>query len=295
MPPLATRIADLWLNRKRGDAAKTRAARAAVAHLTPVVLITGGSRGIGEALAKRFAAAGHRVTILARDPKQLATTAASIELATGQPVLTLTCDLTTPDAIARIQENLTQSGHYLDMLVNSAGMGLSGPFDRHTDASLDQLLSLNITAVTRLSHHALPGMLERRRGGILNVASLGAYVPGPNQAAYYASKAFVLSLTEAIAAEFAGQGVRISALVPGPVDTTFHTSMGAEHARYRQLLPSLSVERVARAGYRGFTLSQRVIAPGILARLSLGFLKLLPHPISVPLVAWLLKRPQKHD
>ena len=138
-------------------------------------------------------------------------------------------------------------------------------------------------------------MLERRRGGILNVASLGAYVPGPHQAAYYASKAYVLSLTEAIATETAGRGVKISVLVPGPVETVFHANMGAEASRYRALLPALTAERVADAGYRGFTFGQRVVAPGLLTRPSLIALKLLPHPISVPLVAWLLKSPQKQN
>ena len=108
------------------------------------------------------------------------------------------------------------------------------------------LVDLNVRALTRLTRHFLPGMRQRGRGGILNVASLGGYAPGPNQAAYYASKAYVLSLTEAIAAETAGEGVRVCALAPGPVDTAFHARMGAENAFYRYLVPPASA-RLGRA------------------------------------------------
>ena len=117
-----------------------------------------------------------------------------------------------------------------------------------------RLLDLNVRALTALTRHFLDGMRVRGRGGILNVASLGGYTPGPYQAAYYASKAYVLSLTEAMAAETAGEGVRVCALAPGPVDTGFHARMGAEGAFYRYLLPPASAEAVARAGYRGFAL-----------------------------------------
>ena len=108
------------------------------------------------------------------------------------------------------------------------------------------LLDLNVAALTRLMHHVLPGMLARARGGILNVASLGGLVPGPYQAAYYASKAYVVSLTEAVAAENAGRGVRFMALAPGPVNTGFHAAMGAELSFYRQLIFALERGATAR-------------------------------------------------
>lgn len=292
---LAVRITDFWNNRRRADSAAVAAARAAVAERTPVVLVTGGSRGIGAALARSFAAAGHRVTLLARDADALAATARDIESATGQVVQTIACDLTRPDAIAVIDTGLAKSSCYVDVLISSAGVGTSGPFAVQTAAELDQLNALNVAALTRLTHHVLPDMIARRRGGILNVASLGAYIPGPNQAAYYASKAYVLSLTEAIAAETAGHGVRISVLVPGPVDTNFHAAMGASAARYRRLLPATTPDAVAKSAYRGFMTGQRVIAPGLLTRPALVALKLLPHPISIPLVKWLLARPGRKE
>jgi uncharacterized protein len=295
MRGFAARIANLWIGRKqtRGTASDLSAARAAVAEKQPAAVITGGSRGIGAALAHVFAANGHRVMIVARDAQTLEKTATQIKSLTGQTVAVLACDVTEPNVVEQIEAALDQAGLYLDILVNNAAIGLSGPFENQSPADLDHLIALNITAVTQLTHHALPAMRARGRGGILNVASLGAYSPGPNQAMYYASKAFVVSLSEAIANECAGYGVRIAAIVPGPADTDFHANMGAGGARYRQLLPSLSAERVAKAGYRGFILGQKIIAPGLLTRPAMLALRLLPHAITVPLVSWLLARPHQ--
>jgi short-subunit dehydrogenase len=169
-------------------------------------------------------------------------------------------------------------------------MGLAGPFLSHSQAELSRLITLNIEAVTRLTRAALPDMLARQRGGILNVASLGADVPGPNQAAYYASKSYVVSLSEAIASEVSGQGVRVSALLPGPVNTAFHEAMGAETSLYRLLLPAMTADRVARSAYRGFMFGNRVIVPGISNIFFFLALKVLPHAVTVPFVYWLLRR-----
>ncbi len=282
---VATQIVDLWLMRGRRLTADERSARAAAAHLSPAVVVTGGTRGIGAAIARRFAISGSRVAIVSRGISH-----PDSPLPAGS--VSITCDAADPRAFALISERLAAEGLYLDVLVNNAGVGLAGPFTSHAEADIDALLALNIAALTRLTRAALPDMLARRRGGILNVASLGAYTPGPHQAAYYASKAYVLSLTEALAAENAGRGLRFSALATGPVNTAFHAAMGAEASLYRQLMPALSPDRAARAAYRGFMLNQRVIAPGLLNRAALGALKILPHPLTVPLVRWLLRRPQ---
>ena len=132
-------------------------------------------------------------------------------------------------------------------------------------------------------------MLARGRGGVLNVASLGGVIPGPYQAAYYASKAYVLSLSEALASETSGSGVRVTVIAPGPIATAFHANMGAEAARYRTLLPELSPEHVAASAYRAFTLGQRVVVPGIMYRLFFIALRMLPHASTVRLTGWLLK------
>jgi short-subunit dehydrogenase len=290
MPGGPTRIADLWLSRARKDDASAAAARQAVAQLKPAVVVTGGSRGIGRAIAQHFASHGHHVAIVARTDDDLKNSAIEIERHTGQRVLPIACDLTSPKAFAIISQDLERAGYFLDVLVNNAGLGLAGPFVEQDETDIAQLVELNILVLTSLSRHALPAMLARRRGGLLNVASLGAYVPGPHQAAYYASKAYVVSLTEAMAAENYGSGVRFCVLAPGPVETGFHAKMGADTARYRRIIPALSPDAVARAAYRGYYFGLRVVAPGWLGPISHAALKILPHPISVPLMTWLLKR-----
>ena len=130
--------------------------------------------------------------------------------------MSILCDVTEANAADIIAAGLSRAGLYLDVLVNNAGTGLAGPFLDQTPVEISRLIALNVESVTRLTRAALPDMIARQRGGILNVASLGAYIPGPNQAAYYASKSYVVSLTEAIASEISGHGVRVSALRPGP-------------------------------------------------------------------------------
>ncbi|HPG88299.1 MAG TPA: SDR family NAD(P)-dependent oxidoreductase [Hyphomicrobium sp.] len=284
-------LVDPWLNRRNRDTPERRAARAAVEHLTPAVVITGGSRGIGYALARVFLAHGHTVLIVARGEADLTTARQLLEVSERARCSSLALDVTARDAADRIATKLADDGCYLDVLVNNSATGLSGPFDLQTGEMLDKLIAVNVTAVTRLMDHALRGMLARGRGGILNMASLGGYVPGPNQAAYYASKAYVLSLSEAVASEISGRGVRVCVVAPGPVGTRFHADMGADTALYRKLLPEVSPGHVARAAYRAFTIGQRVVVPGIAYRLAFLSLRLLPHTLSVPLTGRLLKNP----
>ncbi len=292
---IAVRLANLWNRRKAQLTSDVKDARARVAHLHPAVVVTGGSRGIGEAIAEHFAAAGHQVAIVARNSPALDAAAARLSAATGTKVIAIVCDITAPGAFDIIERRLTNEGLYIDQLVNNAAIGLSGPFAGQDEGQIGDLIALNVTALTRLCRRALPAMLQRRRGGILNVASLGGYAPGPHQAAYYASKAFVLSLTEALASESSGLGVRISVIAPGPVETLFHADMGAESALYRALLPSLTPRQVASKALRGLAYGQRVIIPHPFNRVMQIALKVLPHPVAVPLVAWLLKNRPPRD
>jgi short-subunit dehydrogenase len=287
-----TWLSRLWTWRAAADPSAIRAARKAVAELKPAVVITGGSRGIGFALAWRFLQAGRETVIVARDATRLTEAAAALLIATGVEPPQIVCDVTRHDAFEIITSKLRQAGFYLDVLVNNAGAGLAGPFLTHAPDDISRLISLNIETVTRLTRAALPNMLARQRGGILNVSSLGGHVPGPNQAVYYASKAYVLSLTEAVAKEVAWQGVRVAAVLPGPVETNFHKDMGAEASLYRILLPSLTPEATARSAYRGFMLGRRVIVPGLLNNVLFLTLKLLPHALTVPIVSLLLRRPE---
>lgn len=279
------RLADRWIARA---ARRDPRALAAISGLSPATVVTGASRGIGRALAERFARKGHDVLMIARGETELAATADDVRRSAAGRILTLAADITSPDAAASIEAALAAERTYLDILVNNAAIGLGGPFEAAGPEAIERLVGLNIAAPTRLIRHALPAMKARGRGGILSIASLGGAVPGPYQAAYYASKAYLLSLSEAIAAECRGSGVRVTVVAPGPVETRFHTDMGADHALYRRLLPALPPERVAASAYRGFMLGRRVVHPGIVAPLAAFAVRLLPHGVTVPIVAWLL-------
>jgi len=260
--------------------------------LEPVVCVTGGSDGIGLALAHEFAAAGHALLLVARDPSRLAMAARELTRAhPGGEVLTHYIDLQDPDNRRDLEAHTAGLGYYIDILVNSAGSGLSGPFTSHSTHNIRDLLELNITAVTDLCRRLLPGMIARGRGGILNVSSLAGMVPGPHQAVYYASKAYMNALGTALAEEVAGQGVRMTTLAPGAVDTQFHARMDAEGSRYLRFLGTQAPATVARAGYRGFRAWRRFVVPGVVHNINAIALKLLPHRLSAPMMALLLKRP----
>ena len=283
---LPRRALDAWLSR---HAEPSEAAIQATRGLKPATVVAGGSRGIGLAIARRFAKAGHDVVLLARHAKPLGEAAATIEHDFSVTALTIPIDITDAAAPQIIDAGLVERGFYADILVISAGIGLAGRFDSHTQADVTRLLDLNVTALTRLMHHVLPGMLARGRGGVMNIASLGGLVPGPYQAAYYASKAYVISLTEAVAAENVGMGVRLTAIAPGPVNTGFHAAMGSEMSFYRQLILSLSPERTAAAAYRGYVLGFRLVVPGVINKLMTPALRILPHRLLLPLIGWLLE------
>ncbi len=285
MPNILRAAADAWISRHARPRAE---ALAAVAKLRPATVVTGASRGIGFALARRFAEAGSDVALVAREPGPLEEAAAAIARDFRVKAIPIALELTDADAPRAIDASLASHGLYMDCLVNNAGIGLSGAFHAQDPRDLDKLVALNVASLTRLMRHALEPMRARGRGGILNVASLGGWAPGPYQAAYYASKGFVISLTQAVAYEVRGQGVRIAVVAPGPVETTFHAAMGAEAALYRALVPSSTPDGVARSAYRGFMAGRHVIVPGIVGTITSYALRVVPHPIGVPLVGALL-------
>ncbi len=273
-------------------AAPTFEALAAAALRMPAVVITGGSSGIGFALAKLFAQRSEAVVLIAHDAARLENARRTLEQTARARIESLTLDIGHPDAADTVLAWLEQKGLYCDVLVNNAAIGQAGPFSTSDPAKLDNLIATNIAGLTRLTRALLPGMLARGRGGLLSIASLGGLIPGPYQAAYYASKAFVISLSEAIASETAGRGIRVTVVLPGPVETRFHARMGAEGSLYRHLLPAASPERVASLALRGFRLGRRVVAPGVLPTLAAITLRILPHSLSVPVTRWLLSTGQ---
>ena len=279
-------LVDVWKRRawRRDDAAI-----AALAGSRPAVVVTGGSDGIGLALAGAFATRERTTVLVARDTAKLDAARANVASVGAPDVLTLAQDITEPDAASNIRAFLVEHDLYADILINSAGVGTTGDFvdepaDNHT-----ALTDLNVTALTALCRAFLPDMLTRGRGGILNVASLGGFVPGPYQAAYYASKAYVISLSRAISHETRGQGVRIACLAPGPVNTAFHARARGDTALYRHILPAKDPGQVARSAHRGYHLGLGIIIPGIFNN-ALGLaVRLLPDVLTMPVVAILLK------
>lgn len=256
----------------------------------PAVIITGGSEGIGRALANEFAAAGHILLLVARSRDKLEQAASELRRDYGVEAHVAAIDLAALDAVAQLDAVLHVSGLYAHILVNNAGIGLGGAFAEQDAAKLDRLINLNVGALTDLTRRYLPDMLERARGGVLNLASLGGLLPGPYQAAYYASKAYVVSLTEALAYENAGRGVRISAALPGPVATRFHERMGAASANYLKLQTVPNPQAVARVIYSGFLGRRVLIAPGILVTFNFLAVKFIPHFILTPFIGWFLRQ-----
>lgn len=261
----------------------------------PFAVVTGASEGIGLAIADRLARQGRPVLLVARSASALAAAAESIRSGTCTDLVrVLALDVTALAAPVQIEAAVAAAGGHVDLLVNNAGMGLAGPFDDRTTTEIDQLLSLNVVALTRLMRHFLPGMKARRQGGILNIASLGGYIPGPYQAAYYASKAYVISLSEAVDSEARAYGVTISVVSPGPVSTRFHDKMGATGSLYRALIPGISPTSVARWALIAHRLGFRSTAPGLINTIFMSCLRILPHRLVIPIIAWLLK-PRKWE
>ncbi|MBU2534191.1 MAG: SDR family NAD(P)-dependent oxidoreductase, partial [Alphaproteobacteria bacterium] len=201
----------------------------------------------------------------------------------------LSQDLTEDGACARVRKFLEDQYLYTDILVNCAGFGTTGDIVDQPADRLSALTRLNVTALTDLSREFLPDMLIRGRGGIINLASMGGFAPGPYQAGYYASKAYVISLTRAIAHETRGKGVRITAVAPGPVNTQFHARADGDTALYSRILPNLSPAQVARSTRRGYDWGHGLIVPGVFNTITAVFMRLLPAAMTAPIIAILLK------
>jgi short-subunit dehydrogenase len=281
------KIGDFWV-RRNADPSPEAIAR--VEGLVPATVITGASEGLGFALARRLAREGRTVVMLARTTEALEDAAKALSISfPGSRIIAEALDVSEPTAPQALDALLARHQLYLDVLVNNAGIGLGGEFSALTEAELDQLVATNIAALTRLTRHYLPKMRERARGGIMNLASLASFVPGPWQAPYFASKAYVLSLTAAIGSECAGEGVRVCVIAPGPIETRIHRKMRTTNTFYRLLLPSISADRMARLAWRSYRLGRRVVVPGFVNSVFAWSGRALPFEILLPLVGWLMR------
>lgn len=239
-----------------------------------VTLITGASSGIGAELARIFVANGHRVALVARRADRLQTLADEIVAAGGAVPIVILCDLNEPDAGDRIVAALEAANVEVEFLVNNAGYGLFGKAIELDRADQIGIIDVNIRALTDLSLR-FADSLVRHKGGILNLASIAGFLPGPGMAVYYASKAFVLSFTEALHNELGPRGVRVTVLCPGPVPSEFQYRAGFEPG-FDSAILNVSPAKVALLGYRGLMAGKRIVLPGIGIKIIPFLLRLFP-------------------
>jgi short-subunit dehydrogenase len=242
------------------------------------VLITGASSGIGLELAKCFAADGCRLMLVARTQAALEKLASDLRREHHVEAVVLPGDLSLPETPPRIFKELSAQKIAVDVLVNNAGFGAIGPFDELPLERQLEMLQVNITALTALTGLFLPGMIGRRRGGILNVASLAGFVPGPGMAVYYATKAFVLSFTEALAGELEGTGLKVTALCPGPTTTNFGNVAGSKNVKLLRT-SRMTGEEVARFGHQAFRCGRVVAVPGLQGKFLIALVRILPRAL----------------
>ncbi|MBA3677848.1 MAG: SDR family oxidoreductase [Sphingosinicella sp.] len=245
----------------------------------PVTLITGASSGLGAEFARQCARRGDEILLVARRQDRLEKLAAEL----GGKAHVLVADLATTGASARLLSEIERRGFSVEILINNAGFGLAGTFAELPLERQSEMIDLNIKALTELTHLVLPGMIARRSGGILNIASTGAFQAGPGFGVYFATKAYVLSFTEALHQELKGSGVRVSALCPGPTRTEFGAVAGARGERFDRL--AAGAGGVVSAGLKGLEANRAVAIPGLTNKISAQSNRFLPRALVRRIVA----------
>ena len=264
------------------------AGRAAAAETRPVTLITGASSGIGAALAHVFAQSGHEVVLAARRVPQLAEIAARIRAAGHRSPHILPVDLTRPDSAEWIAQELSARNLEPAFLVNNAGYGLLGPAAKLDRREQLAMIDLNCRSLTDLSLLWI-NSLARHRGGILNVASISGFIPGPGMSVYNASKAYVISFSVGLRRELKPKGIRVTALCPGPVPTEFQARAGILDVHYPRGFDR-TAEDVASQGYKGLMRGRAVVVPGMHNKLVPWLPRFLPRGFIATMVYGRLRR-----
>jgi short-subunit dehydrogenase len=249
----------------------------------PVALITGASSGIGAELARVFARNGHRLAFASRRTDRLEALADEIARDGGVRPLVLSIDLVKSDAGHRIAEILSANGVEPQFVINNAGFGLAGPAATRPRERQLEMIDLNVRALTDLSLRFADAM-ARHRGGLMNVASVAGFLPGPKHAVYYATKAFVVSFTEALHHEWKRRNIRVTVLCPGPVPTEFQAIADTPDGTTTTLMTTYA-DRVAEEGYRGLMAGRRLVVPGLLNKLVVYGIAFMPHRLLLPMVA----------
>ncbi|CAD5108211.1 SDR family NAD(P)-dependent oxidoreductase [Zestomonas carbonaria] len=239
-------------------------------------LITGASSGIGLALAEALARRGRHLILVARRREALESIACELTQRFGVEVLFRVCDLANPLQLTGLLHELEEGDRPIDLLVNNAGIGTSGSFLAHEWSDEQRLLELNVLALTRLCHGIGNLMVASGGGQILNIASVAAFQPGPWMSSYYASKAYVLHLSEGLREEFKEYGVKVSVLCPGPTQSAFFRNADLDDHRLRDGKLMLSAEEVALYTVKALARNRAVIIPGWRNRLAARLPRLLP-------------------
>lgn len=253
--------------------------------MTWTTLITGPSSGIGYELSKILASEKHNLVLVSRNAEKLEQLAAQLRSDYKVDVTVIPADLSVAGASVTVVAELEKRGIATDILVNNAGFGMFGKFAESNLKEVDELLQLNIVALTELSRLLAPGMVQRRKGKIVNIASTAAFVPGPWMAAYYASKAYVLSLSEALATEMEGTGVTVTVVCPGPTATEFQGRAKMTQSKLFTMVSPMTALAVAQDTYKGMMSGKRVVIPGTSNQILAGTSRLIPRSVTASLVA----------
>ena len=252
-------------------------------------LVTGASGGIGLELARLLAADGHDLVLVARGAAKLEEVGAELARAHGIAYHVIAADLTDPAAPEAVFRAVREKGVEVEVLVNNAGFGLYGPFvktaaEEPTELARElEMIQVNVTALTHLAKLFVPGMVARKRGRVMNVASTAAFQPGPLMAVYYASKAYVLSFSQALSEELRGTGVTATALCPGATRTEFQKAAAMEGSRLFNTPLVMDAATVARVGYRGMLAGKAVVVPGLANKVMAQGTRFVPRRVATRL------------
>lgn len=251
------------------------------------VLVTGASSGIGRELVHCFGRGGHHCIVLARREEKLRALADELEAAYDTNAHVLVADLSQPDSAETIVAELEQRDLTVDVLVNNAGFGARGEFATLPREEQTAMIQVNVATLTELTRELLPAMLERDRGGILNVASTAAFQPGPYMSVYYATKSYVLSFSEGLAEEVSESNVTVTCLAPGPTRTAFVDKADMDETRLFQWGTTMSAKAVAQAGYKGFRRGEVLTIPGWPNTIGAFMVRFTPRALARKVTAWL--------
>lgn len=254
---------------------------------TMTALVTGASAGIGEALAVELAKQKFNLILVARRADRLDALAQRLTAEHGIRAHTIAADLAAQGAADKLFADVAARGLTVDILVNNAGLGQNGAFHELPADTMLQLLQVNIVALTALTRAFLPAMIERKRGHVLHVGSVAGFMPGPGMAVYYASKAYVASFSDALAAELQGTGVSSTNLCPGATESEFAAVADMQTSRLFSTQPVMSAQEVAAAGVAGMLAGKPTVIPGLNNKAAVLSAKLTPRALNTRITQWI--------